>query len=84
MDREIRLLLVQIQQHNKHNIFDIIDMANHQIVLGILWLEEHNPKINWKTHSFKFDGCGCAATFKFQHRQNLTGDEQRDLYLIKK
>ena len=36
VDKETKLLLMWIQQYNKHIIFNIIDMANHQIVLGIL------------------------------------------------
>ena len=67
MDKEIKLLLMQIQQYNKHIIFNIIDMVNHQIVLKIPWLEEYNPKINWKMHNFKFDKCRYTVTFKFQH-----------------
>ena len=82
MDRETRPLPVRIQQHSEHITFDVVDMANHQVVLGIPWLEEHNPRINWKTHSLEFDGCGCAATFEPRRRQSSTGDEQRDLYLI--
>ena len=36
INKEIKPLPMQIQQHNKHIIFDIIDMANYQIVLEIL------------------------------------------------
>ena len=84
INKEIKLLSVRIQQNNKYIIFDIVDMVNHQIVLKIPWLEEYNLKINWKIYSFEFDGCKYIIIFKPQHWQNLTGNEQWDLYLIKK
>ena len=36
INKKTKLLPMQIQQHNKHIIFDIINITNHQIILKIL------------------------------------------------
>ena len=35
-----------IQSHHKDIILDVVEMANHQIVLGIPWLKQRNLTID--------------------------------------
>ena len=39
-------LPVAIQKHHEEMVFDVVDMASHDIVLGVPWLKKHNPQIN--------------------------------------
>ena len=40
-------LPVLILGQDKNITFDITDIADHQLILGILWLRNSNPVINW-------------------------------------
>jgi hypothetical protein len=46
VDRETMPLPVAIQKHHKKLTFDIIQMATHNVILGMPWLELHNPTID--------------------------------------
>ena len=39
-------LTVKIQEHEKKLAFDIVDLADYDIILGDPWLEKYNPTIN--------------------------------------
>ena len=34
--------------------FNIISILEHPIVLGLLWFEQHNPKIEWRKRKIKY------------------------------
>ena len=34
------------QRHHEDIILDVVEMANHHIVLGMPWLRQHNPTID--------------------------------------
>ena len=36
--------------------FDVIELGDHQIILGILWIKYHNPTINWTLERITFEG----------------------------
>ena len=68
VDRETTPLPMLIQQHYETIFFDIIAMARHDVVLGILWLHQHNPIIDWRTRVLRLDRCGCGTTRQPTHR----------------
>ena len=39
-------LTVRIQGHEKELVFDIVDLAGYDVILGDPWLEKHNSTIN--------------------------------------
>jgi hypothetical protein len=40
---------VYVTPYTKHGItFDVFDLASYDVVLGLLWLRDYNPDINWK------------------------------------
>jgi hypothetical protein len=41
--------------HIKQLNFDIIPMGRYDVVLGIPWLKNHNPAIDWKMGSLQFN-----------------------------
>ena len=49
----------RIQGHTEELAYDIVDMAKHDIILGMPWLEEHNPRINWTNREIRMSGCRC-------------------------
>ena len=36
---------------------DVCDLGRTNIILGMPWLQAHNPKINWKTEEVKITRC---------------------------
>ena len=46
IDSETILLLLAIQRHYEEITLDVLNTASHDIVLGMPWLEKHNPVIN--------------------------------------
>jgi hypothetical protein len=46
VDRETVTIRLAYHQHLEDTSLDIVEMANHDIVLGIPWLEWHNPTID--------------------------------------
>ena len=59
VDEETIRIPVSIGTHHEEVAFDVIRMATHDIVLGLPWLQYHNPTVNWKLNSLEFDGCHC-------------------------
>ena len=48
INQETILLSVAFQKYYCEIVFDVVDMANYNIVLGILWLKKYRPRIDWK------------------------------------
>jgi hypothetical protein len=57
--KKIIPISVDIQRHWERVNFDIIRISTYDAVLGLLWLEKHNPTINYKDRIMVLDGCGC-------------------------
>jgi len=43
---------VYYKNHIERMRIDICDLGKTNIILGILWLQAHNPDINWETVSY--------------------------------
>ena len=48
---------VYYKSHIERMRMDICDLERTDIILGILWLQAHNPEINWKTGEVKITRC---------------------------
>ena len=57
-------LPMAIQDHTENINFDVTPLGEYDIVLGIPWLQYHNPTIDWKTESLQFNQCQCLQTPK--------------------
>ncbi|KAM4062066.1 reverse transcriptase (RNA-dependent DNA polymerase) [Hirsutella rhossiliensis] len=55
IDMEIDHLDINIQGHDERVDFDIMDIGEHDLVLGLPWLQESNPLINWKTGQLRWN-----------------------------
>jgi len=36
---------------------DVCNLGKTEVILGILWLQAHNPEINWETREVKMTKC---------------------------
>jgi hypothetical protein len=55
VDMETAPLQVTIQGHDHQMKFDITEISQHSIVLGIPWLRESNPRVNWRTGHLQWE-----------------------------
>lgn len=55
-----------VMGHVERINFDIIPLGRYDVVLGIPWLRNHNPRINWKTGSLRFTNCNCPRQDRVQ------------------
>lgn len=66
-----------VQSHHEDIILDVVEMANHHIVLGMPWLKQHNPTIDWRSKVLRFQGCDCVVDPRPTHRQRSVVDERK-------
>jgi hypothetical protein len=60
--KEITPISVDIQGHWERVNFDVTRTSTYDAVLGLPWLAQYNPTINYKDRTMVFDGCGCKLT----------------------
>ena len=48
---------VYYKNHIERIQIDICDLEKTDIILGMLWLQAHNPEINWKIRKVKMTRC---------------------------
>ena len=41
-------------KHSKLITFDVVPLGKHVIIIGMPWLQAHNPTINWDRHKLSF------------------------------
>jgi len=60
-------LLIRIGEHRERVTFNITRLGKKSMIIGITWLEQHNPEIDWKTGKMKFTRCpgSCGARKEF-------------------
>ena len=48
---------VYYRSHIERIRMDICDLGKTDVILGMLWLQAHNPKIDWETGKVKMTRC---------------------------
>jgi len=56
-----------IGKHTEKIVLNIISTPHHPIILGLPWLEAHNPIIDWRSRTLTFSAQRC--TFQEPHAQ---------------
>lgn len=59
VDSECDLALT-IGNHVETVLFNIVDLGNHLILLGMSWLRIHNPSIDWKSEHVSLSSVFCS------------------------
>jgi hypothetical protein len=50
-----------ISKHTKKIVLNIISTPHHPIILGMPWLEAHNPIIDWRSRTLTFSAQRCTS-----------------------
>jgi hypothetical protein len=65
----------EIQGHQGSIVLDVFGTAVHDVILGLPWLREANPHIDWQHRKLSFDGHNHTSGPSPTHRQCLMVDE---------
>ena len=74
MDQQVEVQMM-VRNHAETLTFDVTPLGKHNIVLGLPWLQWHNPTIHWTSGKVTFASNYCeehclaqpASTFLNQH-----------------
>lgn len=69
---ELLDLPLQIYQHKEIISLDIIPMDTYDVILGIPWLQQHNPTINWTRRNLSLKHCLNHTSSKPLIQPNIT------------
>lgn len=66
MITEVAVLNLEAGEHKEKAVFTVMDIGPENIIIGIDWLRNHNPNINWYKGIVVMDGCsdGCQSKVK--------------------
>ena len=54
-------LRMLIGEHEEVVVFDVADIGDDNMILGISWLRKHNPTINWERSTLEFTSVFCQT-----------------------
>ncbi|KAF9801706.1 hypothetical protein IEO21_10049 [Rhodonia placenta] len=60
---EVAILQMQVGDHVEKMVFMVTDIGPEDVIVGLDWLREHNPEIDWESGSLKLSRCPetCSA-----------------------
>ncbi len=61
-----------IGKHAEKIILNIISTPHHPVILGLPWLEAHNPIINWRSRTLTFSTQWCTSQKPQAHKNTLS------------
>jgi len=50
---------MKVRSHEEEIVFDIAPIGSHRLILGLPWLEAHDPTIKWSTGHVQFNSPHC-------------------------
>lgn len=71
------LVMITPSGHTEEIQFDVTEIGQHQIILGMPWLQKHNPTVDWKTQEIAYDRCNCHwSQFKPREISAISGEQE--------
>jgi transposase InsO family protein len=83
INQEIHTTL-HIQGHQQRVCLDIFDLADHDVILGLPWLREFNPHIDWINRTLSLKNCDSTSSSRPTHRQRSMVDEKTNRRIASK
>jgi hypothetical protein len=77
---EVVELIICYKKHSERTLFAVTGLGRQNLILGITWLREHNPEIDWRTSKVEMTCClsrcciGCRDEVRTE-RHNLKKEE---------
>jgi hypothetical protein len=54
---EVADLILKYQSHSERALFAVTGLGKQNLILGLPWLQKHNPEIDWTTGTVKMNRC---------------------------
>jgi predicted aspartyl protease len=73
---EVVELIIQYDGHSERALFSVTSLGRQNMILGITWLREHNPEIDWRTGKVEMTRCllrccvGCRNELRTERRNS--------------
>jgi len=64
-------LIFTVQGHTTKDWFYVTDLGGKAMIVGMNWLHDHNPIINWKTGLLEFKKCPSSCSGQSVHKKNI-------------
>ena len=63
--KEVVDLVLRFKDHLERVLFAVTNLGSQDVILGLTWLREHNPEVDWKTGEVKMSRCSqqCRTCF---------------------
>lgn len=71
----VAVLGMRIGEHNKQAVFTVTDIGPEDVIIGIDWLQKHNPSIDWYEGLVVMDGCPDECHIKPVREKSNTKNE---------
>jgi dUTP pyrophosphatase len=78
--------ILRVGTHQERISADVTNLGGKQkLILGLPWLEEHNPEIDWNQRSIKFSRCRNCTKHDYQTRSTTIAymQEQEQIFVKK-
>ena len=61
---EVAILDMTVGDHQEQVVFMVTDIREKDVIIGLDWLREHNPEVDWERGSLRLSRCPmtCPAT----------------------
>jgi hypothetical protein len=69
---ETTLLELCINKHTEKIVLNIISTPHHPIILGLPWLEAHNPITDWRSKTLTFSTQRCTSEESHAQKNTLS------------
>ena len=46
-------VMLRYRDHSEHATFTVTSIGTHDLILGLNWLQKHNPEVDWVTNKVK-------------------------------
>jgi hypothetical protein len=70
---EIADIILHYKGHSEHAIFAVTQTGKDNIILGLPWLKQHNPEVDWRTEEVEMSNSPCY--FSTLYYSNCTKPE---------
>ena len=50
-------VMMRYHDHSKLVTFMVTSIATHNLILGLTWLQKHNPEVDWAMNEVKMSHC---------------------------
>jgi transposase InsO family protein len=66
---EVVSLVLKYQEHSERALFAVTSLGGQDLILGLPWLKQHNPEVDWETGEVRMTRCNtrchtCKLTIK--------------------